>query len=75
VNRGAGGRRELRDKSLDPRETIPAPGSVRIHKSGLVRFADVIALHAREGSRCDAELKNRVRVPVGHSRTSISARG
>jgi hypothetical protein len=75
VNRGAGGRRELHDQLLDQLETILAPKSVRIRKIDLVRVADVIALHGREGSRYEAELTNRVRAPVGHTRTRISARG
>jgi DNA-binding LytR/AlgR family response regulator len=61
----ADGRRELHDKTLDKLDALLSPDFERIHKSYLVRFADVIALHAYEGNQHEAELRNGVRLPVG----------
>ena len=61
------GRRELHDKNLDKLHALLAPDFERIHKSYLVRFAAVVALHAAEGSYHEAELKDGGRLPVGRS--------
>jgi two-component system, LytTR family, response regulator LytT len=63
----ADGRRELHDKNLDKLHTLLAPEFERIHKSYLVRFTHVKALHAYEGSLHEAELKSGSRLPVGRS--------
>ena len=44
------------------------PGFERIHKSYVVRWSAVKALHAAEGSHYEAELRNGVRLPVGRTR-------
>lgn len=62
------GRRELHDKTLEKLQALLPGGFERIHKSYLVRWSTVKALHAHEGSRYEAELSNGVRLPVGRSR-------
>lgn len=62
------GRRELHDKSLEKLEDVLPPGFERIHKSYLVRFTDIAALHAHEGTRYEAELRNGALLPVGRHR-------
>ena len=62
------GRRELHDKTLDQLQKVLPPVFERIHRSYLVRLSAVKALHAHEGSRYEAELKNGVRLPVGRTR-------
>ncbi len=62
------GRRELHDKTLEKLHAILPPVFERIHKSYLVRFDAVKALHAQEGSHYEAELHNGLRLPVGRTR-------
>ena len=62
------GRRELHDKTLEKLQALLPPVFERIHKSYLVRLSAVKALHAHEGSRYEAELKNGVLLPVGRTR-------
>ena len=62
------GRRELHDKTLEKLEAILPGDFTRIHKSYLVRLGEIKALHAFEGSRYEAELKNGVRLPIGRTR-------
>jgi two-component system response regulator LytT len=64
----AGGRRELHDKTLERLATLLPSDFERIHKSFLVRLSLIKALHAHEGSRYEAELKNGARLPVGRTR-------
>jgi DNA-binding LytR/AlgR family response regulator len=64
------GRRELHDKSLDRLMAVLPPGFERIHKSYVVRFGDIVAIHLREGSQYEAELKNGAFLPVGRTRCS-----
>jgi two-component system, LytTR family, response regulator LytT len=64
----ADGRRELHDKTLEKLQTVLPPVFERIHRSYLVRMTAVKALHAHEGSRYVAELKNGVLLPVGRTR-------
>jgi DNA-binding LytR/AlgR family response regulator len=64
----ANGRRELHDKTLERLEAVLPPAFERIHKSYLVRWSAVKALHAREGSRYAAELRNGLFLPVGRQR-------
>ena len=64
----ASGRRELHDKTLEKLEAILPADFERIHKSYLVRLSAVKALHAHEGSRHEAELRNGARLPVGRTR-------
>jgi DNA-binding LytR/AlgR family response regulator len=62
------GRRELHDKTLEKLHTLLPPVFERIHKSYIVRFSAVKALHAQEGSHYEAELKSGLRLPVGRTR-------
>lgn len=62
------GRRHLHDKTLQQLEALLPPVFERIHRSYLVRLSAVKALHAHEGSRYEAELKNGVLLPVSRMR-------
>lgn len=62
------GKRELHDKTLEKLHALLPPVFERIHKSYVVRWSAVKALHASEGSHHEAELKNGVRLPVGRTR-------
>jgi len=62
------GRRELHDKTLEKLHALLPPGFERIHKSYLVRWGAVKALHAQEGSHYEAELRTGLRLPVGRTR-------
>ena len=62
------GRRELHDKTLEKLHALLPPVFERIHKSYVVRWSAVKALHAQEGSRYEVELKNGLRLPVGRTR-------
>lgn len=64
----ADGRRELHDKTLEKLHALLPPVFERIHKSYLVRWNAVKALHAREGSHYEVELNNGLRLPVGRTR-------
>jgi two-component system response regulator LytT len=64
----ADGRCELHDKSLERLAVMLPEGFERIHKSYLVRFADIAAIHARKGSQYEAELKSGVTLPIGRTR-------
>jgi DNA-binding LytR/AlgR family response regulator len=62
------GRRELHDKPLDRLVAVLPGGFERIHKSYAVRLADIIAIHAHEGSHYEAELRSGACLPVGRTR-------
>ena len=62
------GKRELHDKTLEKLHALLPPGFERIHKSYVVRWSAVKALHASEGSHYEAELRNGTRLPVGRTR-------
>ena len=62
------GRRLLHDKSLDRLTAILPAGFERVHKSYLVRFANITAIHGHEGSRYEVELQGGARLPVGRTR-------
>lgn len=62
------GRRELHDKTLEKLHALLPPVFERIHKSYLVRWPAVKALHAQEGSHYEAELRNGVHLPIGRQR-------
>jgi DNA-binding LytR/AlgR family response regulator len=64
----ASGRRELHDKTLEKLHALLPPVFERIHKSYLVRWTAVKALHAQEGSHYEVELKTGQRLPVGRTR-------
>jgi DNA-binding LytR/AlgR family response regulator len=64
----ADGKRELHDKTLEKLHDLLTPAFERIHKSYVVRWSAVKALHASEGSHYEAELKNGTRLPVGRTR-------
>lgn len=62
------GKRELHDKTLEKLHALLPPGFERIHKSFVVRWSAVKALHASEGSHYEVELRNGFRLPVGRTR-------
>jgi len=62
------GHRELHDKTLEKLHALLPPVFERIHKSYIVRWNAVKALHAQEGSHYEVELKNGLRLPVGRTR-------
>ncbi|MGC4071164.1 MAG: LytTR family DNA-binding domain-containing protein [Nibricoccus sp.] len=62
------GKRELHDKTLEKVHALLPAGFERIHKSYVVRWSAVKALHAWEGSQYEAELRNGARLPVGRTR-------
>jgi two-component system, LytTR family, response regulator LytT len=62
------GKRELHDKTLEKLHALLPPVFERIHKSYVVRWSAVKALHAQEGSHYEVELKNGLRLPVGRTR-------
>jgi two-component system response regulator LytT len=62
------GKRELHDKTLEKLHALLPPVFERIHKSYVVRWTAVKALHAQEGSHYEVELKDGQRLPVGRTR-------
>ena len=62
------GKRELHGKTLEKLHALLPPVFERIHKSFVVRWSAVKALHAQEGSHYEAELRNGLRLPVGRTR-------
>ncbi|HUR56355.1 MAG TPA: LytTR family DNA-binding domain-containing protein, partial [Opitutaceae bacterium] len=62
------GTRELHDKTLEKLHALLPPLFERIHKSYIVRWTAVKALHAQEGSHYEVELKSGIRLPVGRTR-------
>jgi two-component system, LytTR family, response regulator LytT len=62
------GKRELHDKNLEKLQAVLPAVFERIHKSYIVRWPMVKALHAGEGSRYEVELRNGLRLPVGRTR-------
>ena len=64
----ASGQRKFYDRCLGCAEAALPPAFVRIHKSYLVRFAQISRLIVLRGSRYFAELKTGQRLPVGRSR-------
>lgn len=64
----ADGRAHLSNKTLEALAAILPGEFVRIHKSYLVRLADIRSLHSAVGSRYEAELRDGQRLPVGRSR-------
>ena len=62
------GRRELHDKTLEKLHALLPAGFERIHKSYVVRWSTVKALHAQEGSHYEVELRSGLRLPVGRTR-------
>ena len=61
------GKCELHNKTLEKLHALLPAGFERIHKSYVVRWSAVKALHAQEGSHYEAELKNGLRLPIGRS--------
>jgi DNA-binding LytR/AlgR family response regulator len=62
------GQRKFYDRCLGRTEATLPPTFVRIHKSYLVRFAQISRLIVLRGSRYFAELKTGERLPIGRSR-------
>lgn len=65
------GRRELHDKTLEKLESVLSPLFERVHKSYVVRWTMVKALHAHEGSQYELELTTGQRLPVGRTRYKV----
>ena len=66
----ASGKTHLSDKTLDCLAALLGDEFKRIHRSHLVRTNQIVALHATEGSRYEAELETGIRLPIGRSRIS-----
>lgn len=62
------GRRLLYGKTLDRLETLLPEYFVRIHRSHIVRVADIQALTSSAGSRYTAELVTGEELPIGRTR-------
>nr|WP_299485332.1 LytTR family DNA-binding domain-containing protein [uncultured Allomuricauda sp.] len=62
------GRKELHDKSLEKLEQLLSHSFERIHKSYLVKMAEVKEINVSSGSKYMAELKNGERIPIGRTK-------
>ena len=62
------GSKELHDKSLEKLEQLLSPAFERVHKSYLVKTAEVKGIIVQSGSKYWAELKSGERVPVGRTK-------
>lgn len=64
----ANGKKELHDKSLEKLEQLLSPSFERIHKSYLVKMAEVKEIIVESGSKYMAELKNGACIPIGRTK-------
>jgi len=64
----ANGKKELHDKSLEKLEKLLSASFERIHKSYLVKMAEVKEVIVESGSKYIAELKNGTRIPIGRTK-------
>ncbi|QKX07124.1 response regulator [Aquimarina sp. TRL1] len=62
------GRKELHDKSLEKLEQLLPETFERIHKSYLVKIAEVKEILVKPGSKYEAELKDGTLLPIGRTR-------
>lgn len=62
------GAKALHDKSLEKLEQLLSPAFERVHKSYLVKAAEIKAIGVQTGSKYWAELKNGARIPVGRTK-------
>ncbi|RSC93064.1 LytR/AlgR family response regulator transcription factor [Tenacibaculum singaporense] len=62
------GKKELHDKSLEKLEQLLSPSFERIHKSYLVKMAEIKEIIVESGSKYIAELKNGTRIPIGRTK-------
>ena len=64
----ADGRKELHDKSLEKLEQLLSFSFERVHKSYLVKLAEIQEVIVKSGSKYLAELKNGERIPIGRTK-------
>ena len=64
----ANGNRELHDKSLEKLEQLLSPTFERIHKSYLVKMAEIASIMVESGSKYMAKLNNGTLIPVGRTK-------
>ena len=64
----ANGNKALHDKSLEKLEQLLSHSFERIHKSYLVKMAEIINIRVATGSKYIAELSNGSVVPIGRTR-------
>jgi len=62
------GKKELHDKSLEKLEQLLSYSFKRIHKSYLVKIAEIKEVIVKPGSKYMAELKNGERIPIGRTK-------
>ncbi len=62
------GRKELHDKSLEKLEQLLSHGFERIHKSYLVKMAEIEKISVASGSKYIAKLKNGTSLPIGRTK-------
>ncbi|WP_282160835.1 LytR/AlgR family response regulator transcription factor [Ulvibacterium marinum] len=62
------GRKELHDKSLEKLEQLLSHAFERVHKSYLVKIAEIKKISVASGSKYIAELKNGARIPIGRTK-------
>lgn len=62
------GNKALHDKSLEKLEQLLSPTFERIHKSYLVKMAEITNISVSSGSKYIAELKNGERIPIGRTK-------
>jgi len=62
------GKKELHDKSLEKLEQLLSYSFKRIHKSYLVKIAEIKEVIVKPGSKYIAELKNGERIPIGRTK-------
>ena len=62
------GGKELHDKSLEKLEQLLSSSFERIHKSYLVKMAEIKEIKVASGSKYHAELKNGDQIPIGRTK-------
>lgn len=64
----SGGRKELHGKSLEKLEQLLSTSFERIHKSYLVKLAEIDKITVASGSKYMAELRNGESIPIGRTK-------
>lgn len=62
------GRKELHNKSLEKLEQLLSHAFERVHKSYLVKIAEIKKISVASGSKYIAELKNGAHIPIGRTK-------